>query len=484
MDTIKKTLISIHIFVKSLKKKALRFIDSYPLISFFVVLTLLVGVIAIGNTLRKPRQEKKEEKNIVKNVEIFSIGTSPKISFSGRVEKSGVVKIVAQSAGVVQTIHRAEGARVSRGTILLHLSTNYQGGTTPSLSRQIAQRNKTLTEEHYPIQKELIAKRREIAEKNDAMADDMRRITNDSIQNTKQLINLNREILATINDNIKTLEDTNVGGSNNALILQAKQAKAGVLSGLNGLETSLRNAEYTSGEGNPQARLSDLAREIALKQLEIEEKALESGKEIARLNLLIAQITESLMFPASPCNGVIDRIYPQFGTVVNPGQPLASIRCDTNATNLVVLVPKDVVEHISRFEQSVITRKDQSISLLPRYISQEPTDGTLYAVLFDIPQEFTDKLGEDEIVSVHIPVGNPRSLSSIPYIPIDAVFQTQRSSIVYVATQSTEGQWTASGRVVTLGQVFGSFVEIVKGINAEDQIIVTRNVIAGDEVRF
>ncbi|MCX8008128.1 MAG: hypothetical protein N3A54_00315 [Patescibacteria group bacterium] len=471
-------------YLKNIRKKLLTFLDKRPLISFFGLLALIVFVIVLGNFLRRPSQTVDETKKTPKQVEIFSIGQSPRVSLTGKVEKSGVIKIVAQSPGIVQTIHRSEGARVAKGTVLFYLSSNYQGGNISSLNRQLAQKNARLTEENYPRQKELIQKRREIAEKTDTMSDDMRKITRDSIENTKQLIALNREILDTINTNIKTLEETNTSGSNDALILQAKQAKSGVVSALNSLETGLRNAEYSSADGNPQARLSDLGREVILKQLEIEEKALESAKEIAVINLKIAQIAESLMFPSSPCNGVIERVYVQFGRSVNPGQPLASILCDITTTQVIVPVSREIAESLSRIEQSTLFIGNELFSVTPRYISKEPTDGTLHTVLFTLSEDIGGKVSDGASVRVDLPIENKKSLSSIPYVPIDAVFQTQTSSIVYVASQSAEGTWMAEGRTVKLGQVFGSFVEITQGVYPADQIILTRNIIAGDEVRF
>jgi multidrug efflux pump subunit AcrA (membrane-fusion protein) len=472
------------IFVKKIQKKIVSFVDNNPLTSFFGLLAIIVIIIIAGNMLRKPSETVQKVKKPQKNVEIFSIGKAPKLTFSGKVEKSGVIKIVAQSPGVVQMINRTEGAQVSHGTILFRLSTNYSGGNIPSLSREIAQKNAILTEKNYPVQKEIIAKRRELAQTTDAAADDMRKITSDSIQNTKDLVTLNEEILESINNNLKTLEATNIGGANDAIIFQTKQAKAGVLSGLNGLKTALRNAEYSSAEGNAQARLSDLGRELALKQLDVEEKALDLGREIAQINLNIAQITESLMLPAAPCPGIIERIYVNIADTVTQGQRLASIVCQKNIANVIVSVSSDIAKQISRLENSTLLVGETRVNITPRYISQEPTDGNFHSVIFTLPEDAGKHVADGDSIPLEIPIGSARSTASVPYIPIDAVFQTQSSAIIYVASQSAEGKWVAISKEISPGQVFGSFVEVLKGLDSSDQIIINRNVIAGDEVRF
>ncbi len=469
-------------FFTSIRNRIGSIIESRPLTSFFGVLALIIVVIVVGNSLRKPPVTVEEVKKQPKEVEVFSIGKAPKMAFSGKVEKTGALKIGAQTSGIVQNIYVTEGGKVYKGQMLVGISNSYQGGNIASVSRQIAEKSNQLTEENYPEQVALIHRQKEVAEQSDINADTLREIATSSIQSTQDLISLNQEIISSLDGQIQFLESTNVEGSNDVAILQAKQGKAGVEAGLLNLKTALANQQYQATTGNPPERLSDLGKDIALGQLNLQEKSLNLAKEVSQLNLRIAQISESLMYPASPCSGVVERISTSLGSSVNPGQPLVSIACNKTAANVIVLVSGDVAKQLSRFEKSNVMIGTKSVELLPRYISTEPTDGNLHSVTFTVPEEFEDQLGNGSAIAVEMPIGNAQSTASVPYIPIDAVFQTQSTAIIYTASQSAEGKWMASGKEISLGQVFGSYVEVQKGLGTSDQVIVSRNVVSGDEV--
>ena len=99
------------------------------------------------------------------------------------------------------------------------------------------------------------------------------------------------------------------------------------------------------------------------------------------------------------------------------------------------------------------------------------------AVYFNIPDKFYDKVTEKGYVNVALPIGYFDSGTTIPYIPIDAVYQTNDQNYVF-----TEKDGIAESTLVELGDVFGSFVEIKKGLNTGDKVIKNRNIISGDHV--
>lgn len=470
--------------ISVLQTKLQRILDARPMTSFFAVLLFLVGLIILGNVLRRPPTISDTQINEPAKVNIFSIGEAPRIVFSGVVEKSGVVKIVAQTPGIVSYVNVREGSRVWGGQILLGLATNYAGASIPAASRQIAEQNYTFTEANVPAQIEMIKKRREIAERGDAQADQLRDIAAQSIQATKDQISLNEQILSSLDAQIAALESTNIGGANDALILQAKQGKAGVLSGLSALRSALRTTEYQSSNDKEPAQLSNLGKDLTLKQLEVEERSVQLSKEIARLNLRIAQINESLMYPVAPGAGTVERVYVTPGQSVSPGTVLATVNCDTNLTTIVVPVSTEIAQQVSRIERSSIQLGSERIELTPRYVSSEPTEGNLHSVLFTVPEISAALVADGSRVSVEIPVGQAKASVSVPYVPIDAVFQTQDTSLVYVASRSGEGVYTATAKTVELGAVFGSYVQIRSGISAEDQVILDRNILSGDAVTF
>jgi len=476
-------------FYKNLRKRTgktkdrlLTIIDRRPMRSFFGLIASILILIIIGNFLRKPAESETQVETAPKPVAIYSIGVAPRIELNAKIEKTGVLKLTAQQGGFVGSINKWEGETVAKGQQMFWLSTNAAGGTLPSVSRQIAQKNYEFVKDNFDTQKELISKRRELAEKADAQGDELRDITDKSLNDTRNLISLNDEILATLDEQITLLEESNTDGENDATILQTKQAKTGVLSALTSLRSGLRSAEYqTSGEQEP-AEISNLTKDAALKQLELEEKSLELNKEISKLNLKIAYITESLMYPAAPCSGTIERIYVGLGDSVVPGTPLAALVCDKTSASAIAAVSPAFAHSISRLETTTAEIDGETVELPLRYVTTEPTEGVLNAVIFDIPKTHEDKVTDGSSLIIRVPVGQAASTSIVPYVPLDALYQTQTQSYVYVAQPQDDGTFMVESRTVTLGEVFGSFVEVQDGLEAADQIIVDRTVIEGDRV--
>lgn len=467
---------------RALYKALTSIILRYPLRSFFSVLSIMTLLTIIGSFLSHPPSIKTVE-TPPKTITLFGIGKAPRMQVSAQVQKSGVVHIVAQSPGVVQAIYKTEGQTVGRGTNLLWLSTNYQGGTIPSVSRKMAEHSAALAVGTFTGQREMIAKRREIAGKLDTQTDDLRNITHQSVEETKTQITLNEEILSSLSSQIDYLVATNVGGANDSLILTTKQGKAGILAGLSALKAGLRNSEYQENEGNAPARLSNSTREVTRMQLDLEEKSLALSTEVALLNLKIAQISESLMFPASPVAGRVERIHVTVGQNVNPGTILATVTGTKTTTTLAVSLPGATARQLSYTEKSVgYLPGGKTVELTPRYISQEPTDGTLHTILFTLPSEYDGLLGNGANIAIELPIGSAQTTSSVPYVPLDAVYQTQQASYVYIATPSAQGAWIAKSTPIELGSVYGSFVEVRRGLASVDQVILTRNVVDGDPI--
>ncbi len=458
------------------RTSAARVINRFPLVSFIALLITLVGVIALGNQLRKPKPDVVQKAPVTKQVEVYGLSSSPQITIQAEVEKSGVIKLVAQTGGVVQKINALEGDWVKRGQSVFSLSTNYQGGNIMSVSRQMSYKTYKNTVETYPLQKDSINANRQIAQKSETQQADLRTIARQSIDETKSLITLNEQILNGLDQQIKDVE---ASSADVATLTQLRSAKAQVQGGLNGLRASLRNTEYLNDENQEPAEIGRLSRDNTLRQLDIQEKALDLSKDLALLNLRIAQINESLMYPAAPCPGTVERVYVKIGQNVTPGTLLATIRGDVNTAQAVALVSSDIAQSTSVFAQSTTTLNGESVHLQTRYVAQEPTDGLLHAITFSIPDEVATQLTNGSFISVNLPVGISLTTAGNIYIPLDAVYQSQAGATVFIAEKDNE-QLKAKSRPVVLGQVYGRFVEVQEGIQTGDQIIMNRNIIQDD----
>lgn len=468
--------------ISKIVRKIGSLIEKRPLISFFGLLGVLFALIVIGNFLRQPKPETAIKNQPAKPVEIYSIGANPRVQVTGKVDKSGVVTLIAQTAGVVQSVNKTEGNQVYRGEWLLTLSTNYQGGNIPSLSRQIAEKNLNFVEDNYDTQKQMIDKRRDIANSSNAQASELRDISAKSIDETKSLITFNEQFLTSIDEQLAVVAATHVPGTYNSTLNGLNQTRSSILSGLNSLRSALRNTEYqTSGDQEP-AHLADVSRDLTLQQLDIEEKSLKLNREISRLNYRIAQVSESLMYPASPVSGVVERVFVHVGDAVSPGTKLATITGSELSTTVVALVSADMSRNVNFLEKSKIIANGESAEAVPQYVSTEPTDGQLHSIVFRIPEENAQSMKNGNYVTVEIPVSKPMSVASVPFVPLDAVYQTQTASYLFVASPVKGGKYRAESRTIELGQVVGSYVEVKKGLKEEDQVIINRDVVAGDPV--
>ncbi len=469
---------------KNTQKNFTSFVQKRPFISFFGLLLTLFIVIAVGHQLRKPAAVTQITEPAAKDVELFSTGATPHIKLQAKIEKSGVITIVAQSAGIIQKIRIQEGAHLKRGTQLFSLSTNYQGGNAPDLARQIAQKNYQFLVDNYDTQKSAIDKQREVALATEAQAAQLRDITRQSLTDTSSLIDLNQGILDTLN---KELKDMVAAGATNDDTVGLREEIMPFMSSLNSARAALRSNQYQSDESKQPAELSTVNRDLALTQLDLQQRTLDLNKDVSKLNLQVSQVNESLMFPVSPFAGTVERIFVKAGQNVTPGTPLAEIRGDVNTASAIVLTSADVAKNISRLEPSQLDIGEQTISVLPRSISTEPTDGNLLSVIYTLPDEFAVNVTNNSYVPIDVPVGVPAAVISVhpndPFVPLDAVYQTQNNAYVLVA-EPQDNTLVARSHQVKLGQVFGKYVDVLEGVKTTDQIILNRNVIEGDIVQI
>jgi multidrug efflux pump subunit AcrA (membrane-fusion protein) len=185
------------------------------------------------------------------------------------------------------------------------------------------------------------------------------------------------------------------------------------------------------------------------------------------------------MFPVSPFAGVIDKIFVHVGDNITSGTTLASISGNNQHAEIVVSVPSDIAKNISIIEPSVLSIGDQTIEMVPSYISKDATDGVLYSVIYQLDDSLTTKLTDSTYVNVQIPIGVANTTNIDPFIPLDSVVQTQEESFVYVVDNKN----IARVKKISLGQIQGRFVEVLSGLPKESEVILDRSVIEGDKVK-
>ncbi len=459
---------------KSYYVKSGVFIKKRPMASFFIALGLLFLIIAANVTLT-PKPKAATTEVPAKEVALYKIGSAPEITYSAKVNKKGVIQIVAQTPGIVSNINVSEGQKVWRGNVLVSLSNNYQGGNAASLQRQLAELQYKNVTDTYDAQKEVITKQKDIANKTDENSDALRDIADKSLSDTNNLINLNNQIIAGLQaalDQAVANNDQTTIAETQPLLFQAKSANAQ-------LNQASRSAQFQSVADKPPAQLSDLGREVAIKQLELQEKALDLSREMSRLQLSLARVAESSMYPAAPFDGVIEKVHVSVGQSVSPGTILVTLSGTNKAATVSVDVPFDTAKQIAELQDSVIYLKNKTYNVQPQYVSREATDGLLNSVIYSLPEEAYDEVTNGAYVKIEIPIGHADTIATIPYLPIDVVFQTQDGAFVYVDSDNK-----ATARRVELGDVVGKNVAITRGLENNDRVILDRNVIEGDKIKI
>lgn len=449
-----------------------------PLTSLTVSLCLLLGLIILGSKLRIQGQEVVSSSAQPAQVTVWQVGQAPEVEVLATVTKENVIQIVAQTSGIVQKIQVKEGDQVKRNQNLAFISTNYQGASAFGLQRQLAAKQLENATTTQPLQKELLAKQRQIAEKSFTNSDELRQISEDSVDETEDLLSLNQDIVNYLDDSINELSASAAAKiENRDEIYQIKQLKSSYQSAVNQLQSSLRQLNYQTDTDNPPQQLAELQRDLTLKQLEIQEKSLDLNVEISQLQLRLAQVNESLAWPVTPLAGVVQRVHVQRGQLVSPGTVLVTIAADQGATTLTALVDQSLASQLSRYQPVSLKIGSNNLSLYPDFISTEATSQGMHSIKLTLPVEYQDQVTTDQRIALSLPLGLPDTNQTVPYVPIDAVYQTKGQAVVYVVES---GQ--AVAKPVTLGEVYGQFVTILDGLTGQQQIILQRGIVAGQAV--
>lgn len=458
--------------------RTVKFIRSKPLGSFFLVLALVLVLLIVGKLLQQKPAE-SEPQRITKAVQVYSIGNGPKATYQARIDKSGVITIVAQSPGIVQNVSVKEGDKVGQGQQIISLSSNYQGGNAASVQRQIAQRQYQNAIDTFGTQNSLIQSQRDVATASAENEQRTRDITKQSLDETSDLVKANDDQITAIKQSIDMLKQSSTTATSSQQVGELEGSAIQLQSGLNQLRQAQRTSSYQASNENPPALIASAQKDIALKQLDVQQKSIELNRDVAHLQVQLAYVNEAAFYPASPFTGTVQSINVRKGEAVAAGTELATIAADDIESTASLLVPQAIAAMLSTGEPSTIQQKGKTISITPLYVATEASSGQLYAVKYDIPSEYQNLFANGEYVNIEVPLKAADTSSAVPLIPIDAVYQTQDKSFVMVAQNNK-----AVSRDITVGEVFGDYVEVANGLKRGDQVILNRNVVADDSVKI
>ena len=455
-------------------------VSARPFVAFIAVLVLLLAVIALSSSMRTTEPEAEVQAPDPVAVQVFETGQSPRLTMTGTVEKSGIFVVTAQTGGIVQKVSVKEGAEIKRGTQLVALSGSYTGGSTQTVKRQISARNYQFELDTYDLKKEQIAKDRRTAELTSSNLTDLREISKRSIDEAKSLLGINEQILSYYEKQLSDKEKS--GTATEADLTTARKDVALSRSTVNGIRSSLRTVEYSSSNDTAPAQSQNNTREATLLGLDLREKMLDLNKDISALNLKMDRISESLLYPASTCAGIVEQIFVNVGESVSQGTPIALIRANDRQAEINVSVPLSIAKQVSNLEPAQVTINGTVYDLYPDVITTEAATGTLGNIKFVLPESVIDALGNNQTVSVSMPLSVSEATAESLVVPLDAIYQTATTAYVYTVVTKEDGSLHTQIKEVQVGEVSGTYVTTLSGLTEEDKVIVTRGVTADQEV--
>ncbi len=352
--------------LKNTFKKGSNALIARPMVTFFVLLALLLGLILTGHMLRQPEPEAEKTEIKKKETAIFVPGANKAtLQVPTEVRKDQIMTITALTSGIVSRISTAPGSKVSGGQVIVEMTDDYGSGST-RLSIALAEEERRLTLELDRIDKRI------------ADLEERRIKRDDTLTSTEEDIEIQelRREKATRNSDLETSRLSLEIARRNDSALKPKSPVAGTLESI-----AVRPGDYVT-PGTALATVRALAGTLSLETLVSRETA--SLVDPVRPALLTlddqtgktVEVTPLYLSRSENQNGLFSLLYSlpsnaetevTDGSFVKLALPLRA----TEATSESVLAPIDLV-----FQENdrawVIVERDG------RAESREVTLGRLY----------------------------------------------------------------------------------------------------------
>ncbi len=215
---------------------------------------------------------------------------------------------------------------------------------------------------------------------------------------------------------------------------------------------------------------------IARRQATIQKRNTEMQYDLTMLQKKQSAINVSYHTPTSPFTGTVERVFVKKGETVNAGNKIAVINSNEKELGVAVNISASLASVIDVESPSILNIDDEKIEVLPTYLSKSEIDNQSYVVIYELEDNYIDKVANNEFIDISIPVNAQVSENEI-IIPLDAVRLMNDKSVVFILEDGV-----AKSREVTTGDVMGNFIVVHGGVGEDDLIILDRNVFDGDRV--
>ncbi|MBQ6436277.1 HlyD family efflux transporter periplasmic adaptor subunit [bacterium] len=340
------------------------------------------------------------------------------LALPAKVTNEGVINVLAQTSGVVQRVNVKEGQQVARGQQLVSLSSNYQGANASALQLQLAEKNWLMTHANFWDQEKV---------------DDINsELNHNTAWVTRWETNPNRSMM----------------GNGDA---------------------------YTSFSGLQNQEL-----------LELSDTMTQRGQQLsldqAENNYFAAQIAASLMYPATPVSGTIEKVNVKVGDIVAAGQVIAVVKATKANVKLTVSVGEHLIRHLSTTDAVWFEYQGRRYPATLDYLPTTPTTGNSYALSLLLDDQTAQVVTHGDYVTLHLPLDTSQASNLL--LPLNAIYQTQTAAYVYLVAYDNQGQAIAKQQAVTLGPVLGNLVTVNSGLQSSDRVITNSNLMDGQRLNI
>jgi len=207
-------------------------------------------------------------------------------------------------------------------------------------------------------------------------------------------------------------------------------------------------------------------------QADIGARATQLQYDSAETNYKVAQVSASLMRPASPFYGTLEKVFVKEGDLIGAGQPIAIIRSSNSDSKvkLTVSLPGSVIQYLDQEQEAQFIFDGQSYSATFDFIPGVPTSGNIYNLDLTVKDKtIAGQLPNQEYLKLTLPL----TTNNQHLIPLNAVYQTQDKSYLYIAKCDESDRCVAIQKEVELGEIVGNLVLVTSGLEDQQEIILT-----------
>ncbi|MCW1887936.1 MAG: biotin/lipoyl-binding protein [Candidatus Moranbacteria bacterium] len=214
---------------------------------------------------------------------------------------------------------------------------------------------------------------------------------------------------------------------------------------------------------------------VSLERLQKEREIRRYTLVNSRLNLALALKNDAVFQPKSSLSGTVTSLLVRPGQFVNAGQALATFSANTDTLTLEVSLSPETAWLLDPNQKALLSlpEGDQELSLV--YLSKEENSTGLYTAIFSVPNTKTSALVDNRYVDIRIPLKS--KVASATLLPLESIYQDTDSAWVMTLKDGV-----ARAQEVTLGTIYGNYIEITSGLNTESSVILTRGLIEGEAV--